>query len=185
MKTKKSPAKVSRLRRATRKEEIHPTDTACTTKNVYRRPPPPCDPPPPPPRDPPPLGAELWLGAELLRGALPEEEEVRLCTTDGFRRTACDPPDDRAALALPAATPLLLPLNRCQPPDCAADPVAGVAWFTLAALDGVDGVLRGNPALGPPAVDPLLDNPRVPVLPALAVLAAERVIAWRCCSKDT
>lgn len=173
---------------STRKEEIHPTDTACTTKNRYRRPPPPCD-PPPPPRDPPPLGAEPRLGAELLRGAL-LEEEVRLCTTDGLMRTAL--PVDRAAFALPAGTPLLLPLNRCQPPvlpegACAADPVAAAARLTLGAVlpvEVVAGVLRGKPALGPPDPEgPLLLNVCVPA--PLEGLAVERVIAWRCWSNDT
>jgi len=89
-------------------------------------------------------------------------------------------PVDRAAFALPAGTQLLLPLNRCQPPVFAE--VDGVAaWLTL-GVDVVDGVLCGIPALGPPdPVGPLLLNVRVP----LVGFAAERVIAWRCWSKDT
>ena len=94
-------------------------------------------------------------------------------------RTGCDPPPvDRAAFALPAGTPPLLPLKRCQPPDWVADAVGDVAWIPAA---GVDGVVCGKPALGPPdVVTPLLLNGRAP-----EVAAAERVIAWRCCSKDT
>jgi hypothetical protein len=116
----------------------------------------------------------------LARGALADEEDdedVRLCTTEGLMRTGCDPPEERDALAFAAGTPLLLPLKRCQPPDCAAEPAAGAA-ARLTPLAGADGLLWGKPALGPPdAEDPLLASGRE--------VEAERVMAWRCWSNDT
>ena len=100
-------------------------------------------------------------------------DDPRLCTTDGLIRTGCDPPlemlevppEDRPAVWLvDGATPLLLPLNRCQPPavDCGAA--------------GVEG-------LGDTPTEP---GPRAPILGVLPICAgmrvtgAERVIACRC-----
>ena len=114
----------------------------------------------------------------MPRGALAEEgedEDVRLCTTDGLIRTGCDPP---------AGTPLLLPLKRCQPPDCAA---GEAVRLTLPAGDGAEAVECGNPALGPAAVEPLLLNPRDAGVAgaAPAEWVAARFMAWRCWSNDT
>jgi hypothetical protein len=126
LETKKSPAKVVRLRRATRKEEIHPTDTDRVTKlfkeNSYRR---------PPPRELPLLRDPL-LAAPLDAPRLELEDEPegepldelpRLCTTDGLIRTPCDlfPVATVPAVELLEDAPALLPLNRCQPPALDGD----------------------------------------------------------------
>ena len=93
-------------------------------------------------------------------------------------RTGCDPlEDDRAEFALPEGTPLLLPLKRCQPPDCVAEDGAVCVALEAAGaeFEGAGAAVCGKPALGPPEdVDPLLVKGWV-----------ARVIAWRCWSNDT
>ena len=121
----------------------------------------------------------------MARGALAageedeEGEDVRLCTTDGLMRTGCDPP---------AGTPLLLPLKRCQPPDCAVAAAGEALRLTLPAVDdGAEAIERGNPALGPAEVEPLLLKPRDAALAGAAVAErfTARFMAWRCWSNDT
>jgi hypothetical protein len=131
-----------------------------------------------------------------------EPLELPRLTTDGLIRTACDPfpldtlplPAEDRPPEVPAAAPLLLPLNRCHPPapDCEAEPVEGDPVVDGPRLiadvlpDDVDeGFTRCQLPVAPVEVpvDPLLctaagvaADRAAPLLPA----EAERVIACLC-----
>jgi hypothetical protein len=121
-------------------------------------------------------------------------ELPRLCTTDGLIRTACDlfPPAMLPLLAAPPLAlvedaPLLLPLNRCQPPEVACDePVDGaepvdpddgprlIADVLPDELE--DGFTRCQPPVAPVDVEAEEDEPTLRAAELVgAALAAERV----------
>jgi hypothetical protein len=86
------------------------------------------------------------------------------------------PPADRPAVAPPEDTPLLLPLNRVQPPDWGAVPldaaVPRFGWETL--LVEVDGFTPEPLEAACAGELVLAAGDRAARLPA------ERAIAWRC-----